>query len=427
MTPPTPSPARAWSIWGVGLGVYFLAVLHRSSMAVAGLEASDRFGISAAALSTFVMLQLALYTAMQIPVGLLLDRFGSRRLLFCGLVILSLAQVGFALATTYSQAVVCRVFVGVGDALVFISVLRLVAAWFGPRTIPLVTQMTGAFGQAGALAAAVPMTWSFRSFGWTNTYLALAAFGLVAVLALLLVVHDAPGVRAHSGPAISLTAVRANLAASWAQPGTRLGFWTHFTTQFSGTAMVLLWGYPFFVRSEGLTSVQAGTLLTVLVLATIVVGPVLGTLTGRYPYHRSTLVLVIIAAMMIVWTVVLVWPGPAPIWLLVILVVVLGIGAPASMIGFDFGRTSNPRDRLGTTNGIINQGGFLASLILIVAIGVILDWRTPAGGSYAPEAFTWAMSFHYVLWAVGGFQIWRYRRKTRAWVADGRGGLYPPD
>ncbi len=83
------------------------------------------------------------------------------------------------------------------------------------------------------------------------------------------------------------------------------------------------------------------------------------------------------------WTVVLAWPGDAPFWLLVLLVVVTGVGGPASMIGFDLGRTSNPPERLASATGIINQGGFLASLVLVVAIGVILDWRTP-GGSRTP-------------------------------------------
>ena len=103
--------------------------------------------------------------------------------------------------------------------------------------------------------------------------------------------------------------------------------------------------------------------------------------------------------------------------LLVLLVVVVGIGGPASMIGFDFGRTSNPPHRLGSSTGIINQGGFVASLILIVSIGLILDWRTPGSSTdYSPSAFRWAMSFQYILWTLGLIQIWRYRVKTRAHI-----------
>ena len=97
-----------------------------------------------------------------------------------------------------------------------------------------------------------------------------------------------------------------------------------------------------------------------------------------------------------------VWPGPAPLWLLVVLTQVVGMGGPASMVGFDLARTSNPAERLASATGIINQAGFAASLVLVVAVGVVLDWRTPgASTAYTPEAFRWAMSAQYVALGAG--------------------------
>jgi nitrate/nitrite transporter NarK len=403
------------AVWLVGLSLYFLAVFHRSSLAVAGLAASERFGISAAALSTFVMLQLVVYAGMQIPVGLLLDRFGPRRILTIGVLVLTAAQVTFALADSFAVALVARVLVGLGDAMTFVCVLRLVNTWFPSRRIPLVTQLTGVLGQMGALVAAAPMTWALRELGWTTTYLSAASLGIVLLAALLLVVHDEPGSPRVLGAPLSWTTIRSSLAASWRHPGTRLGFWVHFTTQFSATTLGLLWGYPFFVRGEGRTPAEAGALLTILVLAVMVAGPTLAWAITRDPWQRSSIVLGIVWAVVAVWTVVLVWPGDAPAWLLVVLVVVVGVGGPASMIGFDLGRSFNPPNRLGAATGIINQGGFVASLLLVVAIGLVLDWRTPGSSTaYSAESFRWAMSVQYVLWAVGIVQIWRYRRRTRA-------------
>jgi MFS family permease len=423
-----PLSRRALAVWVVGLMVYLLAVFHRSSLAVAGLAATQRFGIGASALATFVMLQLLVYAAMQIPVGLLVDRFGSRAVLLTGATILTLAQTGFAFADTYGLALLARLFVGMGDAMTFICVLRLVNTWFAPRRIPFITQLTGVIGQSGAILAAVPMTWALSHLGWTKAYLLAASLGIVLVLALLLVVHDAPGSRSLRGPSLSMAEIRTSLRTSWRHPGTRLGFWMHFSTQFSATTLGLLWGYPFLVKGEGQSTGTAGLLLTLMVLAVMSTGPVLGWRITVQPWHRSTLVLGIVLAIVTVWTVVLVWPGQAPLWLLVVLVVVTGVGGPASMIGFDLGRTSNPAHRLASATGIINQGGFYASLVLVVAVGVILDWRTPGGGpgssgDYTPSAFRWAMSFQYVLWTIGLIQIWRYRRKTRARILTDDPGL----
>jgi MFS family permease len=402
-------------VWGVALTAYLLAIFHRSSLAVAGLAAADRFHISAAQLATFTTLQLLVYAGMQIPVGLLVDRFGPRTVILTGAILLTLAQAGFAVADSYGAALLARFFVGMGDAMTWICLLRLVASWFTGRRIPFVTALSGTLGQLGAIGAAAPMTWALGHLGWTDAYLIAAAVSVGAATAVALVVHDTPDDRVLRGPRLTFATIRESLRASWAHPGTRLGFWMHFVTQFSATAMTLLWGFPFLVRGEHLSSGRASLLLSLVVVAVMYSGPTIGWLIGRHPWHRSTTVLTIVWSIVAVWTAVLVWPGDAPFWLLVLLTQVIGIGGPASMIGFDLARTSNPSERLASANGIINQAGFSASLVLVVAIGLILDWRTPgASTSYDASAFRWAMCAQYPLWALGLVQVWRYRRRTRA-------------
>ena len=408
---------RAWAVWGAAMAAYVLAIFHRSSLAVAGLAAADRFDISAAQLATFTMLQLLVYAGMQIPVGLLVDRWGPRTVVLCGATLLALAQAGFALADSYGAALVARVFVGMGDAVTWICLLRLVTNWFRGRRIPLVTALSGTLGQLGAIGAAAPMTWALGHLGWTEAYLIAAGVSVVAAAVVAVVVHDHPDDRVVRGPRLTFETIRDSLRASWSHPGTRLGFWMHFVSQFSATAMTLLWGFPFLVRGEHLSEGRASLLLSLVVVAVMYSGPAIGWFIGRHPWHRSTTVLTIVFAIMAVWTVVLAWPGDAPFWLLVVLTQVVGIGGPASMIGFDLARTSNPAERLASANGIINQAGFSASLVLVVAIGVVLDWRTPgSGAAYDASAFRWAMCAQYPLWALGLLQVWRYRRRIRAVV-----------
>jgi MFS family permease len=402
-------------VWGVALAAYLLAIFHRSSLAVAGLAAADRFHISAAGLATFTMVQLLVYAGMQIPVGLLVDRYGPRAVMLTGAVILTLAQAGFALADSYAAALVARVFVGMGDAMTWICLLRLLISWFPGRRVPLLTALSGTFGQLGAIVAAAPMTWALGHLGWTQAYLIAAAVSVVASFAVAIVVHDTPEDRVQRGPRLTFATIRASLRASWAHPGTRLGFWMHFVSQFSATAMTLLWGFPFLVRGEHLSEGRASLLLTLVVVAVMYAGPTIGWAIGRHPWHRSTTVLTIVWVIVVVWTVVLAWPGPAPFWLLVVLTQVVGIGGPASMIGFDLARTSNPVERLASANGIINQAGFSSTLVLVVAVGLVLDWRTPgSGAAYDASAFRWAMCAQYPLWALGLLQVWRYRRRVRA-------------
>ena len=404
---------RAWVVWVAALAIYMLSVFHRASLGVAGILAAERFGVSAGQLSTFVMVQLLVYAAMQVPVGALLDRFGSRRMLFVGLTLMTVAQLSFAFASSYPLGLAARVLVGAGDAMVFISVLRVVTRWFRPMQIPVVTQLTGVLGQFGAVAAAVPLSSALREFGWTWAYAGAAAMGVVLIVVLALVVRDSPE-GTHAGIPFSWRQLGNQVRLAWAAPGTRLGLWTHFTTQFSTTSMALLWGFPFLTTVEHLESAQAGLMLTVSTFTAMLVGPLLGRHAARQPYHRSTVAIGLVMAIMTVWSAVLLWPGAAPLWLLVALMMIIGAGAPASMVAFDHARMFNPADRHGSATGIVNIGGFVASLLTIVTVGLVLDALTPGSSSdYAAGDFRVAMCVQYVFWLFGLLQLWRYRRRTR--------------
>jgi sugar phosphate permease len=84
--------ARAWAVWAVALAVYIMGVLHRTSLGVAALDAQHRFGIGASALGMFAVLQLLVYAGLQVPVGMLLDRFGSLRLVVSGALVIASGQ-----------------------------------------------------------------------------------------------------------------------------------------------------------------------------------------------------------------------------------------------------------------------------------------------------------------------------------------------
>ncbi|MDN5797503.1 MAG: MFS transporter [Intrasporangium sp.] len=404
---------RAWLVWGSAIAVYVLAVFHRTSLGVAGVIAAERFDISSSELSLFTIVQIAIYAGMQLPVGALLDRYGSKRLLGVGLTLLTAAQLAFAFVDTLPAALVCRVFLGMGDAMVFISVMRLVALWFSARRSPMVSQLTGLLGQIGALLAAGPLAFALAHFGWTPSYAVSAGVGALTGVLLVLFVRDSPyGDQARD--ALRLRALARSLRNAWHVPGTRLGLWSHFTAQFSANVFSLLWGFPFLISGEGLSSLSASALLMVMVGGSMVFSVLFGSLTMRFPFSRSTLVLWIVGAVIAAWTVVLLWPGKAPMWLLVVLVVVMAAGGPGSLIGFDLARTFNPPTRIGSATGIVNTGGFIATLVAVALIGIVLDRVAPGGPSeWTLEAFRPAMAVQYLIWALGLIQIFRYRGKTR--------------
>jgi len=359
------------------------------------------------------MVQLFVYAAMQVPVGAILDRVGAKKLLVTGVVLMTGGQFAFAFASTFGAGVAARIFVGMGDAMIFISLMQLIALWFPPARTAMVTQMTGVLGQVGAVAATAPLSAALHNLGWTVSFASAASIGVLLGIVLIVVVRDSP-YEDHHRDELKMQAVGRALKLAWAEPGTRLGLWSHFSAQFGATVFALLWGFPFLVSGQGLTPGSASGLLIVMTITAVVTSPLIGAFVTRWPYSRSTLILWIVGSIMTVWAVVLIWPGRAPLWLLVVLVVVLAVGGPGSMVGFDLARTFNPPTRLGSATGIVNVGGFVASLGTVALIGIVLDQVAPGGPStYTVDSFRAAMSVQYLVWVIGVVQILRFRRKAR--------------
>ncbi|WP_404958513.1 nitrate/nitrite transporter [Streptomyces sp. 147326] len=407
-----PGGGRAVAVWSIGVAVYFVAVIFRTSLGVAGLDAADRFHVNASALAAFSLLQLLVYAGMQIPVGLMVDRLGTKKVLTLGAVLFTVGQLGFALSPSYGMALAARALLGCGDAMTFISVLRLGTRWFPARRGPLMAQLAGLVGMAGNLVSTLVLAPVLHGVGWTAAFAGSAVAGLVVLVPLVLFLRDhpeghGPARAAPKGPGASGGFVRRQIRESWSEPGTRLGLWVHFTTQFPAMVFLLLWGMPFLVEAQGLSRTTAGGLLTLVVASNMALGLVYGQIVGRRQSARIPLALGTVGLTALLWAAVLAYPGDrAPMGLLIALCLVLGGCGPASMIGFDFARPANPAERQGTASGITNMGGFIASMTTLLTVGVLLD---ATGDDYRI-----AFSTVFVLEALGVSQILRLRRPALA-------------
>ena len=140
---------RALTVWLAAIFVYIIAITGRTSFGVAGVEAIDRFEVDASHIAVFTAVQVGVYALSQIPAGLLIDRFGPRRLLVCGAFIMAVGQLVLGLTTSYGVAIGARVLIGMGDATAFLSVMRILPYWIPLHRSPMFTQLTSSLGQVG--------------------------------------------------------------------------------------------------------------------------------------------------------------------------------------------------------------------------------------------------------------------------------------
>ena len=423
---------RAAVILAATFFAYIVTVLQRSSLGVAAVDATERYDVAATVLSMLAVSQLIVYAAMQVPVGVLIDRLGPRIPLLAGAALMAIGQATVAVSDDIGVAILGRMLVGAGDATTFGAGIRLFASWLPARSVPITTQIYGVLGQVGQLLSAIPFMVLLHAVGWTPAFLSAAGLSVIAFAAVLgatTVAGTAP--YAQSAHRVSLRQTLSHLMDALRRPGTQIGFWAHFISQCSQTTFVLLWGFPFLTVSIGLPASTATAIISVSVVTGFVAGPLLGILSARFPTRRSNIVLGIVFLIAVTWAVVLTWPGVPPTWLLVLLVVVISVGGPASLIGFDYARTYNPMRQLGSANGVVNVGGFLASFTAMFFIGVVLDALDPSDGRiltslYSLDSFRVAFLIQYVLIGFGAVMLLITRKRIRRSMFDDEGIVVAP-
>lgn len=414
-----PRPTRtAWIVFGIAVAAYVIAVVHRTAFGVASADALDRFGIGATALSMLAVVQIALYAAMQVPAGTMLDRWGAARVIVVGSLVMGAGQALMAFAPGFGWAVVARALIGAGDAPIFIAVARLVTIHFPPKRVPVMVQLTGLIGQTGQLISAIPLAFVLHRFGWSPAFALLAVVG-AAMAAIVWWALVRPAGDPELSKRLPAASMREALKTHWHTHGVRLGFWSHFVAPFSANTIALLWGVPYFTTAQELSRAQASLLLTCMVVANIAVAPFIGALTAKYPMRRSWLVLGGAAVIALAWIALLLPTTPRPLWQLIAFVLVIGAGGPMSLVGMDFARSFAVAHKAGSASGFVNMGGFIATIISVLLVGVVLQMVAPHGAStYTLGEYRVAFASLLVPWGIGVVGVYLSRRDTRAVMAE---------
>ena len=412
--------ARALIVWGAGVLCYTLAVTGRTSFGVASVDAIDRFHINAAQLAVFTALQLAVYAFAQIPVGLLVDRFGPRKLMVAGAFVMAVGQVTLAFTTSYPVAIFARMLIGAGDATAFLSVMRLIPAWIPLRHAPLLGQLTGAVGQFGQFLSAVPFLSLLHATSWQTGFVSLGAVGALLALAAGVLVKDSPEPEADASAA--------KPAKASVEPAERLGvkkilanvltnrvcwhgFFIHWTGLGALVVFTLLWGLPIMTLGLGLPADQAGLALSLGTLASVAVGPIVGLLSARFYNRRMQIVMIFSITGWLGWLWFFTSAPSGVLWAACLMNIVMGFTGPVANLGFDSVREKVDRRFVATGTGLANMGGWIAGMIGAQAVGVLLNLRAP-DGNYGWSDFGVAWIAVATVWACGFCGMWLTRDRN---------------
>jgi len=377
---------RACFIWGFATLFYFYDNLLQVSPSAMKPELSLAFVRDAEQFGSLSAYCLYAYGFMQIPAGILMDRFGPRRLLTLACLFCSVGSLLFGLAEGLWEAKSARAMIGVGAAFALVGCLRLARNWFSSKSFALITGLTVTVGFLGAAFSLSMVNKIVECVGWRESMRLGGLIGLVLSLVLWLVIRDKRGSEKNSEKNNALshsnTAAVENLSDMWQGLMQVLRHQqTWIAALYAGLMFVPtlafggLWGIPFLVEAHGFDRATAGMCISLIYVGWVVGSPSWGLLSDYL--KRRNLPMKIATIMTLGNCILLLYCHPLPLPVLSILLFCLGLFSSGFILAFTVVQESNPARIAGTAIGFTNALNTLWGALAQPMIGCILDLNSP--------------------------------------------------
>lgn len=362
----------AWFVCGLGAIFYAYEYLLRISPSAMEAPLRNHFGLTATGFGVLSSVYYYAYVPMQLPVGILMDRFGPRRLLTFACLLCVIGTLMFSQTVDYQIAIIGRFLVGAGSAFAFVGVLKLATLWLPENRLALVAGITSALGTVGAMLGDNLISTVVQHVGWQTTDLYTAIFGIVLIGVLWFGIHDHKR-DLKSGGTIStfkrnLIDLKIILRNKQIWLNGMFGCLVYLPT----TVFAELWGIPYLAHAHAMTEGQAGFANSLLFCGFMVGAPLMGYTSDRIKCRKKPMIFGALGAAMMMMLILYMPNLTHPS--IYILMFTLGLFYSAQAIVFAVGRELSPNEAAGTAIAATNMLVMLGAMFLQPLIGRLLDW-----------------------------------------------------
>jgi len=373
---------RRWLAWGALALVFLLVNVHRLSTAVLSERLTADFGITAAELGTLHASFFIIYALVQIPTGVLADRYGPRYVGSAGAFVLSLGAAGFVASSGYLAAFLSRGLIGLGSGVVFVTILRFCANWYRTDEFGTMTGLTAGIAGLGAILATTPLAVAIEQVGWRPTVLSLSLTGFVAGGLVFLLARKSP----TSAGLDPIENVPDQPSVTFRETGgylrrllTDVDQWLLSAIFFASNGTVLtvigLWGVPYLVAVYGLSVTTASYYTLLGSVGILLGGPTVGWVSDRM--GRRLLPMITGLTLFVLALVLVPALGKPPLFAIAAAYFVIGFSIGFIMLSLSIVKEKYPPGASGVATATVNGAGFFGATVLPTVMGIVLDrYRT---------------------------------------------------
>jgi sugar phosphate permease len=368
-----------WAICGIGALFYIYEYLLRVAPSVMTADLMLSFHIGAAALGNLAAFYYYIYTPMQLVVGLLMDRYGPRRLFTLAGLACGMGTYLFASTTNLAVAEMGRFLVGFGSAFGFVGVLKLATIWLPPERFAAAAGLTSALGTVGGILGNIALTSLVGHQGWRLTSYWAAVFGLGLTIVMFLFIRDSgkyqqqPASLDTASSRISFGVVLKGLANIIRNPQIWLVGVIGCLTYVTNSAFAELWGNPYLRQVYHYTPDQAAGAISASFLGWAIGGPIVGWFSDKIRQRRLPITIGAAAAAVAIAFVI--YTPHIPLWAVYAALFLFGFFSCAHVVVFAVSREISPLRSAGTAVAVTNMFTMLGGVFAQPLIGKILDFH----------------------------------------------------
>jgi len=374
-----------WVVFAAVLVTYLLMASQRTAPGLITEQLMRDFSISSTTIGLLTSIQFLLYTSLQIPMGVLADRFGPNFFLIFGAALTGIGTIIYSVSTHESILFLARILTGIGDATIWVNLVLILSHWFIPKDFVRLIGFAGMTGSLGFLLATVPFSSWIEILGWRKAFFSAGLLLVVCSIVLYFIlikkpkqlfVHeqiDTVNFIQREKTTKILKRIFSNRQA-WAL------FFCHFGVVGGYVGFISSWAVPYGMNLYGMTLSEASQLIMIGLFGALIGAPLTSWISSRLQQIKGPYIVVQLIVF-ISWFSFLLCKGHPPLFLLVILFFIIGYGYGVSALTFAAVRQSFPVSESGLVSGFANTGGFLSAVLLPIIFGFILDYMEEVTGS----------------------------------------------